>query len=286
MSAKSASRDPASSVHNAARTENRLTTLAIVATLILGFGLTALIYIPVVLLAVLSVSGDPLSGVPGDFTLESYRMLFDTTTWVSPLVLTLEIALVVSLLCMIAATAIGRLLPRMKNRVAPLLLLFLLPLIIPGIMLGVQEFTFFRSFMQIRPGIWLIIVTHFLWAFPFSLLGMLVVTQRFDLRLVEAATDLGASPLRRFWDIERPLIMPGIATAGLFGFLLSMMELSRTIFVRGGSMTLPVHLWALASGRSSLIPLIYSLNTLLAIASIALSVFAVVLLSRAGRVKS
>ncbi len=275
-----------SSSRRSARSEYRLTRFAVAATLTAGFGLTALIYMPVMLLAALSISADPLKGIPGDFTFGAYQRLFDSPTWIPPLLLALEVATVVAVMCMIAATAIGRILPRLKGGRGPLLLLFVVPLVIPGIMLGVQEFTFFRTFLHVRPGVWLIIVTHFLWAFPFALLGMLVVTHRFDVRLLEAASDLGASPWRRFWDIERPLIMPGIATAGMFGFLLSMTELPRTIFVRGGQMTLPVYLWAEASAHSSRIPLIYCLNTLLAVASIALSVLSVVILSRGNRPKT
>lgn len=272
-------------VYQLARSEKRLTYVAIVVTLAVGFVLTGLIYVPVLLLAALSISADPLRGIPGEFTVSAYQRLFDAPAWIEPLALTLGIALVVSVLCMIAATAIGRILPRLKSRRRSLLLLFILPLVVPGILLGVQEFTFFRTFLHIRPGIWLIVVTHFLWSFPFALLGMLVVTHRFDIRLIEAASDLGASSWRSFWDIERPLIMPGIATAGMFGFLLSMTELPRTIFVRGGQVTLPIYLWAEASAHSSQIPLIYCLNTLLAAASIVISVLAVLTLTR-GRAEA
>jgi ABC-type spermidine/putrescine transport system permease subunit II len=131
-------------------------------------------------------------------------------------------------------------------------------------------------------GMWSLVLSHFIWAFPFALIGMLVVSLRFDGRLLEAAADLGASPWRRFWDIERPLLAPGIVTAGMFGFLLSLTELPRSIFVAGRSQTLPLFTWAEATSRGSHIPLIYCLNTLIALVSVALSVLAVRLLVRRG----
>jgi ABC-type spermidine/putrescine transport system permease subunit II len=55
-----------------------------------------------------------------------------------------------------------------------------------------------------------------------------VVAARFDVRLLEVAADLGAGGWRRFRDIEAPLLLPGILSAGFFGFLLSLNELPRS----------------------------------------------------------
>jgi ABC-type spermidine/putrescine transport system permease subunit II len=109
---------------------------------------------------------------------------------------------------------------------------------------------------------------------------MLVVSSRFDVQLLDAAADLGANPWQRFWEIERPLLMPGTAAAGLFGFLLSLTELPRSIFVFGRMQTLPLFTWAEASARSSHVPLIYCLNSLISLVSVALSVIAIWLLGR------
>jgi len=210
-----------------------------------------------------------------------YRELFAKPDWLAPLLLTLEIAVIVGLLCVVAATALGRIIPRLTTGMRLIMVALLIPLMVPGIVMGIQEFTFWRTVIGIKPGIWSIVLVHFIWAFPFALLGMLVVTLRFDRRLIEAAADLGANPWQQFMDIERPLLMPGITTAGLFGFMISMTELPRTLFVRGGEMTLPTYVWAEASARASKIPLIYGLNALIALVSILLSVVAVLALLRA-----
>jgi putative spermidine/putrescine transport system permease protein/spermidine/putrescine transport system permease protein len=268
-------------VHKAARREARIIAISVWLTLIVGFGLTALIYAPVTWLGILSISGDPLSGLPGSFTLRWYASLFTDTRWLDPMIVSIEIAAIVSVLCMISATLVGRVLPRMKRGRGLMMTAFLLP---PGVVVGIDVFIFYRMFFSIKMGVWSIALVHFVWAFPFALIGMLVVSSRFDARLLEAAADLGASPWRRFWDIERPLLASGVATAGMFGFLLSLTELPRSIFVAAHTQTLPLFTWAETMSRGSHVSLIYCLNSLIAVVSVALSVLSVWLLGR--RLKS
>jgi putative spermidine/putrescine transport system permease protein/spermidine/putrescine transport system permease protein len=267
-------------LHAAARREARLVRVATRLTLAAGFGITALIYAPVLWLGVLSVSGDPLAGLPGAFTFKWYAGLFANIAWLQPMILSLEIAVIVSAICMLTATLVGRVLPRLRRWRGWLLAIFLLPLVVPGIVVGNDIFMYYRMLLGFKMGLWSLVLVHFIWAFPFALIGMLVVSSRFDARLLEAATDLGAGPWRRFWDIERPLLMPGVVTAGLFGFLLSLSELPRSIFTAGRSQTLPLFTWAETMSRGSHVPLIYCLNTLIAIVSVALSVLSVRLLRR------
>jgi ABC-type spermidine/putrescine transport system permease subunit II len=264
----------------AARREEFLTSVAIAVTLGVAIVITFCIYAPVVWLAVLSVSADPLAGLPGAFTTRWYHGLFADQRWVEPLERSLQIAVMVSALCMIVASAVGRVLPRM-TRGAPLLLAgFLMPLVVPGIVIGLDVFIFYKMFLGLKMGTWSLVLVHFVWAFPFALIGMLVVSSRFDVRLLEAAADLGAGPWRRFWDIERPLLMAGAVTAGMFGFLLSLTELPRSIFVFGHTQTLPLFTWAETTSRGSHVPLIYCLNSLIAAVSVIMSVLCVKLLGK------
>jgi putative spermidine/putrescine transport system permease protein/spermidine/putrescine transport system permease protein len=260
--------------------EGRLTRLAASLLLAAGFAITALIYAPVLWLGVLSISDDPLAGLPGPFTLRWYRGLFASPGWVEPLIRSLEIAAMVSVLCMAAATLVGRALPRLKRGQGLLLGVFLFPLVVPGVVVGMDIFIYYKILLGFKMGMWSLALSHFVWAFPFALMGMLVVSIRFDVRLLDAAADLGASPWRGFRDIELPLLAPGVATAGMFGFLLSLTELPRSIFVAGRAQTLPLFTWAETTARGSHVPLIYCLNTLIAIVSIGLCVVSVRLLVR------
>lgn len=266
--------------HIAARREAYQSRVAIRLTLLIAGGICFCIYAPVLWLVVLSVSADPLAGLPGPFTVRWYQGLLADQRWVEPLIRSLEIAATVSVLCMLASAIVGRTLPRLR-RGGPLLLgIFLMPLVVPGIVIGLDVFIFYRMLLGLRMGTWSLVLVHFIWAFPFALIGMLVVSARFDVRLLEAAADLGAGPWRRLWDIERPLLMSGVVTAGMFGFLLSLTELPRSIFVFGHTQTLPLFTWAETTSRGSHVPLIYCLNSLIAVVSVIMSVVAVRLMSR------
>jgi ABC-type spermidine/putrescine transport system permease subunit II len=92
---------------------------------------------------------------------------------------------------------------------------------------------------------------------------VLVVTGRFDVRLLNAAADLGASPSQCFWQIELPILRPGIVGAGIFAFLLSFNELSRSIYLRGVATTLPLFEWTQASSQTSNVPYLFALSTII-----------------------
>ncbi|MFN4140487.1 ABC transporter permease [Aestuariivirga sp.] len=266
------------SVTLAVRRERILMRIGTSLAIVLGFLGIMLMYGPVAWLGLMSLSARPLTGKPGPLTLVWYEKLFADLRWIDPLLNSLGIAAIVSLLCMVAATLVGRVIPHIGRAGNWLLLLFLVVLFVPGVMLGIDFIMFYRLFLGIRTGLWSLVLAHFVWAFPFALLSVLVVAARFDVRLLEVAADLGADGWRRFRDIEMPLLFPGIVSAGFFGFLLSLNELPRSIYLRGGITTLPLFQWAEASSHTTMVPLIYSLSTLITLASLMLTVFSLRLL--------
>ena len=62
-----------------------------------------------------------------------------------------------------------------------------------------------------------ITLTH-AWA-PFAILPIFVALEKIDRSLLESATDLGDSPLRRFLHVPLPLSMPGVVAAALIIFI-------------------------------------------------------------------
>jgi ABC-type spermidine/putrescine transport system permease subunit II len=226
-----------------------------------GFLLIGLIYFPLFWLALMSVSDRPLSGIPFPLSLENYAALFDDRRWMQPFGASLVVATLVALVSALVATFVGRAIPK-SRRSGTVVLLALLPLFIPGMSMGAALFIFLRSFLGLKLGFWSMFLGHLVWAMPFALLIVLVLTTRFDHRLVEAAADLGASKWRIFWDIEFPILRPAIIGAGLFGFLLSFNEVLRSIFLRGTETTMPIWNWIMASSQQSQVPIIFSLATI------------------------
>jgi ABC-type spermidine/putrescine transport system permease subunit II len=227
-----------------------------------GVVLLFLIYFPLFWLALMSFSERPLSGIPLPLTFKHYAALSDDTRWLKPFGASLAIALLVGAISAVVATAVGRALPKTASP-GRVLVLCLLPLFVPGMSMGAALFIFLRSVLGVKLGFSSILAGHFVWAFPFALLIVLVLTTRFDHRLVEASSDLGASPWQTFWWIEFPLLRPAIIGAGLFGFLLSFNEILRTIFLRGTETTMPVYNWTMAASQQSQVPIIFALATIL-----------------------
>ncbi|GAB4067625.1 ABC transporter permease subunit [Ancylobacter sonchi] len=242
----------------------RLSTSPRWTTLAKGAGVFAIvmIYIPLVWLAVMSFTANPLAGIPYPLTFQNYATLFADARWRPPLYTSLLMSAGVAVVCMALSTLVGRALTRMARPGASLLLV-LMPLFVPGLTMGAALFIFLRTMLNLTLGMWSIFLAQLVWALPFCILLVLVVASRFDLRLLDAAEDLGASPWRRFWDIEMPILRPGILGAGIFGFLLSFNELPRSLFVRGIETTMPIYNWAMAASQQSQVPIIFSLTTIL-----------------------
>lgn len=250
--------------------------------IVLGAVALFLIYFPIFWLILLSFSAEPLTGIPGGWHVDWYiDMIYgadrrEGEAFVGdfqlkePLTKSISIATLTSILCMISAVLVGRILPTMKSQ-GILLFGFLLPLMVPGIVVGMAMFLFFRIGLGIKMGTWSLVLAHFVWAFPFCLLVILVVVSRLDQRVLEAARDLGASKIQTFLQIELPIIKPGIFAAGFFGFLLSFNELPFSIFMRKGDMTLPIYLWIQSGAHNSSVPLIFALSTIIALISIVIT---------------
>jgi ABC-type spermidine/putrescine transport system permease subunit II len=225
-----------------------------------GLVVVALTYVPLVGLALLSFSDRPMSGLPYPLTLRWYERLIADTRWIQPIEMSLLIGLIVAAVSIAMGVVVGRALPLMRERGA-ILAIFLVTLFVPGTAMGVGMFLYYRSILNLRLGLWSLLLGHLAWAFPFALLSVLVVASRFDQRLLSAAADLGASPWQRFWQIELPLLRPGIVGGGIFAFLLSFNELPRSSYLRGVTTTLPLFEWAQATTQTSNIPFLFALSS-------------------------
>jgi ABC-type spermidine/putrescine transport system permease subunit II len=225
-----------------------------------GLVVVALTYVPLVGLALLSFSDRPMSGLPYPLTLRWYERLVADTRWIQPIEMSLLIGLIVAAVSIAMGVVVGRALPLMRERGA-ILAIFLVTLFVPGTAMGVGMFLYYRSILNLRLGLWSLLLGHLAWAFPFALLSVLVVASRFDQRLLSAAADLGASPWQRFWQIELPLLRPGIVGGGIFAFLLSFNELPRSSYLRGVTTTLPLFEWAQATTQTSNIPFLFALSS-------------------------
>jgi ABC-type spermidine/putrescine transport system permease subunit II len=242
--------------------------------------MVSLIYFPLGYLALLSFSSHPETGLPGGFSLDIYRDLFANGNAWEALRTSASAAVVVAILVAALALPAARTFAAVRRR-SLLVGLSLLPLLVPGVVLGSAAVIYFQA-LGIPLSIWTVIIVQAIWAFPFAFLALIIVTLRFNPVLREAAEDLGASPRRAFVDVELPLILPGVQAALVFAFLLAFNELIRSYLVRGSATTLPIFLWTMMTAHVSTASLTYGLTTVMLLASLMLLgvVFGVVLRPR------
>jgi len=160
------------------------------------------------------------------------------------------------LLAVPAAIAIAR--HEFPGRQA-LIALFLSPLIIPHIVLGVAFLRFFTAF-GITGTFAGLVGTHVLVIFPYGLRLCLASLTAADPAIERAAISLGASAWRLFRRVTLPMMLPGIAGGWIISFIQSFDEVTMTVFVATPSTTtLPVRMYHYI--EESIDPLVASAST-------------------------
>jgi ABC-type spermidine/putrescine transport system permease subunit II len=95
--------------------------------------------------------------------------------------------------------------------------------------------------VQLRMNIWTVICSHVAFCVSFVVVVVRASLKGFDVRLEEAAADLGADPTTTFWRITLPLIMPGVIGGALLAFTLSLDDFIISFFTIGpGTNLLPI----------------------------------------------
>jgi putative spermidine/putrescine transport system permease protein len=153
--------------------------------------------------------------------------------------------------------------------------LFMSPLMIPSVVLGIA---FLRFFTQVGLGGTFagLVLAHIVIVMPFALRLTLSSAVGLDRALEHAAISLGASEATVLRRITLPLILPGLVSGWALAFINSFDEVTMTVFVAGpGTETLPVRMFLYI--QDNIDPLVTSVSACV----IALTVLALVALDRA-----
>jgi len=132
-------------------------------------------------------------------------------------------------------------------------LLILAPMIVPGIAVVLGIHSIFIS-LGLTNSVSGVILVHLIPTIPYMVLVMAGIFANYDPAFESQARSLGASPLKTFWYVTLPAIMPGIIVGGLFAFLVSWSQYILTLLIGGGRVvTLPLLLFNFAtSGRNDI----------------------------------
>jgi len=217
---------------------------------VLVLGLVFL-YVPIVSMIVFSFNNSRLVTVwdaAHSPTLKWYQALLRNEQILGAAFLSIRIALIAASVAVVLGTLAGMALARFGAFRGRLLLagMTTAPIVMPEVITGLSLLLLFVAMGQLigwPHGVGAVTIT--LAHITFCMAYVTVVVQSrlagFDESLEEAAMDLGARPLRVFWRITLPLILPAIASGWLLAFTLSWDDLVITQFVAGpGSSTLPM----------------------------------------------
>ena len=157
------------------------------------------------------------------------------------------------------------------------------PLIVPLIITASGMFFFFAKFNLVSTFTGLILA-HTVLGLPFVVITVTATLVGFDTNLTKAAASLGGGPIRNFFKVQMPLILPGVISGALFAFITSFDEVVIVLFIGGPEqITLPRQMW---SGiRQEISPTILSVATILVILSICLLTTVELLRRRSERLR-
>lgn len=227
------------------------------------------LYLPIVVMIVFSFNQSKSRTLWTGFTFDWYKKLFTNDVVISALVNTLIIAVLSALIATVLGTfaAIG------INNMNKYLRSFVmnatyLPVMNPEIVTGVSLMLLF-VFLNMKLGMSTLLIAHITFNLPYVILNVMPKLRQMDSHLYEAALDLGCNPLKAYWKVVLPEIMPGVVSGLLMAFTLSLDDFVISYFTTGPtSQTLPIAIFAMT--RKKVSPEINALSTLLFVAVFAL----------------
>ena len=141
------------------------------------------------------------------------------------------------------------------------------PMIVPLIITAAGMFFFYAKINLVYTFTG-IIMAHVALSTPFVVITVTATLVGFDTNMTRAAQSLGAKPIRTFFKVIMPLILPGVISGALFAFITSFDEVVVVMFMASlDQLTIPKQMWA--GIRQEISPVILCMATCL----VALSIF-------------
>ena len=215
-----------------------------------GAAAIAFLYIltPLIFVTWLSFYSQQIPSYPPEgYSLRWYQAAAENQRFIDAFLLSAQLGVIATLIglavALPAAIALTRL--RFRGRAVTSNML-LLPLIVPGIVLGLALYIL-QVEIEIATGLPILgslgglVWGHVLLVIPWTVRLIVASLEGFDRTLEEAAQNLGANRLTTFRRVTMPMILPGLVAGAIFGFVASFGNLELSLFLVGpGRTTLPI----------------------------------------------
>jgi putative spermidine/putrescine transport system permease protein len=218
------------------------------------------IYAPILSLIGFSFNSGGLTFPFVGFTTEWYTVLFENQEIIDATIRSLQLALVVTVISTVLSTATALAYRYDFWGQRGLLYLLILGIITPGITYGVGASLTLTELAGLSSGLWLAAPVHVVWTVPFAVIVLLAGFPRNLAENERAARVMGANQWTRFREIILPQIAPTVLGAAVFAFTLSYNEATRGLLLVGQDNTLPLQIFATATGTRAT-PELFALGT-------------------------
>lgn len=247
--------------------------LAVAAGCVLAF-----LYIPIVTLIIFSFNSNPVTRLPlTSWTFDWYEKAFTNSGLLTALGNSLLVGAAAVVLCLAIGVPTAFALDRYQfpGKVV-FRRLVLLPITLPGLITGISMLNFF-SMMDVSLSLATVMVGHGTALTAIVVTNVYARLQRFDRRIEEASSDLGARPWQTFVKVTLPNIRNALIGSSLISFTLSFDEIPVTFFLTGRDNTLPMYIWSTI--RRGMTPEINAIGSVIVGVSILLLLVSVFLMS-------
>ncbi|WP_442583712.1 ABC transporter permease [Mesorhizobium sp. ASY16-5R] len=231
--------------------------------------LLAFLYLPILIMALMSFNVSPFYQLPFEWTTEWYSALWNNSQLIASTWNSVEIAVITTIIASVLGTAASLALYRYEFRGKRFLQALLFPPIaIPWLITGTAMLIFFFG-VGVGRGLHAILLGHVALALPYVIVVVSARLQTFAPELEEAARSLGANQWQVTTRVTLPWIMPGVIAGALFAFAVSFDQFVVSYFLSTpGQATLPVEIYAAI--RKGFTPEINAVSTNIIAVSMAL----------------
>jgi len=234
------------------------------------------LFAPIAVLIIFSFNDGKSLAVFSGFSLRWYRELVRDRVTLGALKNTLILAVCATAISTVLGTmaAVGITYVRKKWYRETLKMVNDIPITNPDIITGISlmlMFVFVGRLFGATTSLNFVtmLIAHVTFCTPYVILQVLPKYRQMDRSLPEAAMDLGCPPLRAFFKVELPEILPGIITGAIMAFTLSLDDFVISYFTAGtGFQTLPIRIYSMT--KKTVTPKMYALATIIFIVSMTL----------------
>ena len=249
--------------------------------------LFSFMYVPIAVMAVFSFNESKSRTVFTGFTFKWYKSLFHNEMILSALGLSLVVALIAAVVGTVLGTAAAIGINAMgKRSQAVINNISYMPVVNPEIITGVSLMLLFvvvkdgfawanQNLGWALPenvfGLPTLLVAHISFCLPYVIFNVSPKLRQLDVRVYEAALDLGCNPKQAFFKVVLPELAPAILSAFLICLTYSIDDFLISYFTSGTTQTLPIVIYSMT--RKKVSPEINALSTVMFLVILAIILF-------------